>query len=64
MLIKLLPENWKTRLKRMNKKVDEENGKTLRKGNVWYQKVIWFSTNEFWNNIGCIVSAPTFGLGG
>ena len=25
---------------------------------------VWrFSINEFWDNIGCIVLAPTFGIG-
>ena len=52
-----------TQLKRMNRKVDEENGKALNKGNVRYRNVFWFSINEFWKNIGCLVSAPTFGLG-
>ena len=33
------------------------------KGYVQYQKLRWFTRNEFWKNIGCIVSAPTFGLG-
>ena len=44
--------------------MDEENNKSLNKGNVQYQKVRRFSSNEFWKNIGCLVSAPTFGLGG
>ena len=64
MLIKLWPRNWKTQLKRTNNKVDEENGKALRTGNVRYRKVRWFSRNEFWKNIGCLVSAHTFGIGG
>ena len=36
----------------------------MNKGNVQYRKVRRFSSCEFWNNIGCLVSAPTFGLGG
>ena len=64
MLIKLWPRYWKTHLKRMNQKVDEENEKVFYKGNLGYQKVCRFSRNKFWNNIGCLVSAPTFGLGG
>ena len=64
MLIKLWPGDWMTRLKRMNKKVVKDNGKALNKGNVRYLKVRRFSSNEFWNNIGCLVSDPTFGLGG
>ena len=64
MLIKQWPGNWKNRLKRMNQKVDEDNGKSLGKDNVWYRKVRRFSSNEFWKNIGCLVSDTTFGLGG
>ena len=56
--------DWIIQLNRMNQKVDEENGKALNKGNVRYRKVRRFSSNEFWKNIGCLVSAPTFGLGG
>ena len=52
-----------TQLKRMIQKVDEDNGKALNKGNVRYRKVFRFSSNEFWKNIGCLVSAHTFGLG-
>ena len=37
--------------------------KALNKGNVWYRKFRRFSSNEFWKNVGCLVSAPTFGLG-
>ena len=64
MLIMLLPGNWKTQLKRMNQKVDEDNGKSLNKDNVRYRKVCQISGNEFWKNIGCLVSAPTFGIRG
>ena len=28
------------------------------------QKFRRFSSNEFWKNIGCLISAPTFGIGG
>ena len=40
MLIKLWPGDWIDQLKRMNKKVDEENGKQRVKGNVRYRKVL------------------------
>ena len=63
MLINLWPGNWKTQLKRMNQKLDEDNGKELNKGNVWCRKIRRFSRNEFWKNIGCLISAPNFGLG-
>ena len=36
MLIRIWPSNWKTMLKRVNNKVDEDNGKALEKGNVRY----------------------------
>ena len=45
-------------------KVGEENGKALGMVNVRDQISWQFSSNEFFNNIGCIVSDPTFGLGG
>ena len=63
-LIKLFPGYWISQLKRMNQKVDEENGKAFNKGNVRYRKFRRFSRKEFWENISCLVSAPTFGLGG
>ena len=46
----------------MNSKVDEENGKGLGRSNGQYQKNYQFSSNEFWKNIGCLVSAPKFGI--
>ena len=48
----------------MNKKVDGDNGMHRVKGNVRFRKVRRFSSSELWKNIGCLVSAPTFGLGG
>ena len=47
MLIKLCPGNWKTQLKRKNKKVDEDNGKALNKGDVRYQKFFGFPAINF-----------------
>ena len=41
--------------------VYEYNGKAAGMANEWYQKVWMFSINEFWKNIGCLVSAPIFG---
>ena len=61
-LIKLWPGYWKTQLKRINQKVDKENGKALGIGNGQYQKFRRFSSNEFWKNIACLVSSPTFYL--
>ena len=48
----------------MNQEADEEKMKQRVKGNVRYRKVRRFSSCEFWKNIGCLVSAPTFGIGG
>ena len=39
-------------------------GKHLGKGNGWYRKFRRFPRNGFWKNIGCLVSDPTFGIGG
>ena len=41
-----------------------ENGKSVGMANGRTQKVWRFSGCEFWMNIGCLDSAPTFGLGG
>ena len=48
----------------MNKTVDEENGGEGTKEHGLFQKLRRFSRNEFWKKIGCLWSAPTFGLGG
>ena len=45
-------------------KVCEDNGNALVTVNGGYKKYCCFSSNEFWNKIGCLFSAPTFGLGG
>ena len=57
-------EYWKNQLERMNMKADEENGQDVGMVNGRDQKVWQFSSNEFGKNIGCLVSAPTFDLGG
>ena len=48
----------------MNKRVDKENeiGVTQENGQFW--KLQRFSRNKFWKNIECLLSAPTFGIGG
>ena len=45
-------------------KANEENGKSLVMVNGRYQKVRRFSSNEFWENIGCLVSATNFDIVG
>ena len=47
-----------------NMKVDEDNSKPLGMVNGQYQKVWRFSSNKFWKKNGCLVSAPTVGIGG
>ena len=48
----------------MNKKVDEDNERGGTQYNVRFRKLRQFSRNEFCKNIGCLLSAPPFGLGG
>ena len=45
MVIMIWPGYWKTKLKRMNYKVDDYNGKSLGKGNGGYRKFHQFSRN-------------------
>ena len=45
-------------------KLDEDNGKDVVMMFGQAQKVQRFPSNEFWKNLGCLVSSPTFGLGG
>ena len=62
-LFNIWTDYWKTQLKRMNMKVDEDNEKM----GIWngkYRQVHRFQSNEFWKSIGFLVSAHTFGLGG
>ena len=44
-LIKIWPGDRISKFKRMNRKMYEENGKALNKGNVRYRKVCRFSSN-------------------
>ena len=61
---KLWTGDLNNQLKNTNMKVDEENVKGQEMANGWYQNVWRFSSNEFWKNIGCLVSDPIFGLWG
>ena len=63
MSMELWHGDWKSRLERMNMKVDVDNGKSAGMVNGRNRKVRRFSSNEFWKNIGCLISAPTFCLG-
>ena len=64
MLTNPWPGDCKNHFKRMNMRVYEENGKTAGMVNIKYQKICRFSRNEFCKNIGFLVSATTFGMGG
>ena len=60
MLIKLWPGGWQNQLEIMNMSVDDYNGRDtgMVKGRI--RKFWKFSSNEFWKNIGCLISDPTF----
>ena len=62
--MKLCSGDWKNQLKMMNLRVDEYNGRTVGMVNGQYRNVCQFSRNGIWKNIGCLVSDPTFGIGG
>ena len=64
MSINIWPGYFKNKLEMINTKVDEYNGKVVGMVNGQNQNVQRVSSNDFWKNIGCLVSAPTFGLGG
>ena len=63
MIMKLWSGDWEEHLHRMNTKVDEDNGRGGTQENGRLRKLQRFSRNELWNNIRCLLSAPTFGLG-
>ena len=64
MLMKICTGYWNNQLERMDMKVEEDNGISagMVNGRAW--KVRQFSSNEFWKKIGCLISAPNFGLAG
>ena len=64
MLMKICPRYWKNKFYKINIKMDEGNGKAVGMVNGRARKVRRFSSNGFWKNIGCLISAPTFGLWG
>ena len=47
MLMKLWHVDWKTKSKRVNLKVDEDNGNQMGIGNIWYRKVCHFQAMNF-----------------
>ena len=66
-LIKLMQKlrgDRKNHLEKTNIKVDKDHAKAMGMVNTQARKVWRFSGNEFCKNICCLVSAPTFGIGG
>ena len=64
MFIKLWHGYCKTQFKSINVKGGEYNGKSMGMWNGRYRNFLRFSSNEFLKNLGCLVSNPTFGIGG
>ena len=64
MLVKLWPGYREEKLGRINEKVDEDNGRGGTRDNGKFWKIQRFSRNGFWKIIGCLLSAPNFGLRG
>ena len=62
--MRLLPGDWEEHIDRINKRLDKENGIVGTQENGTFRKLWRFSRNEFWKNIGCLLSALTIGLGG
>ena len=61
---KIRPGDCNNKLKETNMKLNEENDKALVMVNGQYRNNWRFSSNKLWKNIGCLVSDPTFDLGG
>ena len=64
MLMNICPGDWYNQLERINMRLHEENGRAVEMVKGRDQKVWKCSGNKFWKNICCIISYPTFGLGG
>ena len=64
MPINICPGDCNNQLEIMNMSIDEDNWKSVVMVKRRSRKVRRFSSNEFWRNIGCLILAPTFGLGG
>ena len=64
MLMKLWLGDWEEHLDRMNEKVYEENRRGGTQENGRFRNLRLSSREKLWKNIGCLISAPNFGLGG
>ena len=63
-IMTLWPGDWEDQIDRKNYKVDEDDVRGGTQENGKFRKLRRFSRNEFWKDIGCLLSEPTFGLGG
>ena len=63
-LLKIWTRYWENNSKRTNIKADEENRKYVGIVKVWDWKCWQFSSNQFWENIGCLILDHIFGFGG
>ena len=61
--MKLQPEDWDNQLERMNMMVNNDNGRAVGMVKVSIRGVWRFPSNKFWNIVGCLISAPNFGIG-
>ena len=64
MLIKLWPGYWISQLKRMNQKMDEDNGKALNKGMYGIEKFVGFPAMNFGRTLVVSFQLLTLVLGG
>ena len=62
MLIKIWPGDWEKNLEETDTRVNEENGRSMGRRRI--RKFWQFSRNEYWKSIGCLILAPSFGIGG
>ena len=61
--MKLWSWGWNNQLERVNLRLGEDNEGAMGMGKGGISKVQLFSSNEFWKNIGCLISDPTFSVG-
>ena len=62
--MKIWSGDSKKQLERMGMNVDCDNGKAVGIVNGRDCKLQRFSINEFWKDLGCLVSGPTSSIGG
>ena len=62
LLIKIWTREWDNQFEMMNMREDEKNGKYLVRGRI--RKFRKRSSNEYCDNMVCIILEPTFDVGG